>query len=202
MKDSIIKNFFEKKFGKKSVLILEILFKKDLVNENILSKKTKIPINEIRSILYELSSKGLVGFIRKKDKRKGWFIYFWFLKEEETLNKIKEEVIKEIDDYRNKLIQRQKERFYYCNTCKHEVGEEKALAEEFVCPECATPYDIVDNKKFIEEINRNILKREKELLEVQKEINIDKEKSLREKLKKDKTKKIKKKINKKKKSKK
>jgi len=60
--------------GKQAEEIADILDSKKHVNEFLIAKKLGITINQTRNILYKLSDFGLVSFIRKKDKRKGWYI--------------------------------------------------------------------------------------------------------------------------------
>ncbi|MEM4181625.1 MAG: hypothetical protein QXX68_00515 [Candidatus Pacearchaeota archaeon] len=176
MKESFLKNLFERIAGKGALPILEVLLKKKDISEILLSKRTGMPINEIRNFLYKLSSEGIVYFTRKKDKRRGWFIYFWSLNEERSLLKIEEEIIKEIENLKKDLEKRKNERFYKCEICKTEVNEESALEQEFVCPECANTYVIVDKDPFILEIQKNISRKEKQLEEIRKEIYLFKEK--------------------------
>lgn len=188
MRESFLKNLFERIAGKNALPILEVLLKKKDISELLLSKKTGMPINEIRNFLYKLSSEGIVYFTRKKDKRKGWFIYFWSLNEEKSLLKIEEEIIKEIENLKKDLEKRKNERFYKCEICKTEVNEENALEQEFVCPECANAYVIVDKEPFILEIQKNIARKEKQLEEIKKEISLFKEKALKSKEKEEKKK--------------
>ena len=56
---------------------VEILHKKRNVNEFLISKKLDLTINQTRNILYKLLDAGLVKFIRKKDKKKGWLVHLF-----------------------------------------------------------------------------------------------------------------------------
>ncbi len=49
------------------------------VSEFDLAKRAKKDIKVIRKQLYILHTNNLVGFTRKKDKIKGWYIYYWTL---------------------------------------------------------------------------------------------------------------------------
>ncbi len=188
MKENLLRNLVEKISGKQSVEVINLLLKKEGVSENILSKRTKMPVNEIRNILYKLSSEGIVFFNKKKDKRKGWFIYFWSLNQEKALLKIESEIIKEIEELKASLEKRKKGRNYFCPICKNEIDEETGLEQEFVCQECNSPYSLVNNDKIIEELNKNIQRKEKNLIEVRKEIEILESKNKRKTKKKKQTK--------------
>jgi transcription factor E len=63
--------------GKQASDILNLLIGKKDVNEFLIAKKLKLTINQVRNILYKLSNFNLVTFTRKKDKKKGWYTYFW-----------------------------------------------------------------------------------------------------------------------------
>lgn len=175
MKEILLKNLIEKIIDRKGVQIIDILLKKNIVKEEDILKKTKMPINEIRNIFYKLLSEGIVSFIKKKDKKKGWFIYYWSLDEERSLLKIKEELKKEIEELKKDLEIRKKERFYYCDTCKKEIKEEEALESEFICQECASPYRLLDNYQVIQEIQKKIQRKEKNLIDTEREITLLKE---------------------------
>ena len=87
------------------------------------------------NILYKLSADGLVSFIRKKDKRKGWYIYYWTLKTEKCLVKLEQSLIGKIENLKGILNNRETKRFYICKPCLIEVTEEKALEHGFSCEE-------------------------------------------------------------------
>jgi len=63
--------------GEQAVKIVDLLYDKKDINEFLIAKKLGITINQTRNLLYKLSHLGILSSIRKKDKRKGWYIYFW-----------------------------------------------------------------------------------------------------------------------------
>jgi len=91
--------------------IVDILFGKKDVNEFLIARKMELTINQIRNILYKLSAEGLVSFIRKKDKRKGWYIYYWTLKTEKCLVKLEQSLMKKIKGLNEVLNSREIKRF-------------------------------------------------------------------------------------------
>jgi len=163
MQINILKTLTEELAGANSGEIIEILFSKKNVNEFLIAKKMNITINQVRNILYKLSAEGLVSFIRKKDKKKGWYIYYWTLDIEKSLEKIRRELIKKIEKHRQELEIRKSKRFYVCKTCNIEVGEETALEHGFTCNECADVYALSENESQIKEIKSKIAKDEKKL---------------------------------------
>src|SRR3989338_11520661 len=73
----LLKFIVEGLINKQAVPIMDLLSSKKPVNEFTIAEKLGLTINQTRNIIYKLSDFGLVSFTRKKDKRKGWYIYFW-----------------------------------------------------------------------------------------------------------------------------
>lgn len=176
MQVKLLHDLVEEMAGVGTGKIVEILFGKKDVNEFLISKKMEMTINQVRNILYKLSAEGLVTFVRKKDKRKGWYIYYWTLKNEKCLIKIEQSLIKKINDLRAILDNRETKGFYVCKACQIEVNEEKALEDGFTCEECAEVYELSDNSSMIRDTKSKITRTEKDLNMIQGELE-----SLREK---------------------
>jgi len=142
--------------GKQASDILGLLIGKKDVNEFLIAKKINLTINQVRNILYKLANFNLVSFTRKKDRRKGWYTYFWTLDSEKSLELLADKLKKEIESLNQQLKSREMKRFYLCNTCKTEVGEETALLHNFACQECGEIYVLADKKKVMEDLAREI----------------------------------------------
>jgi len=155
-----------------SGLIVDILFDKKDINEFLIAKKMNLTINQVRNILYKLSAEGLVSFTRKKDKKKGWYIYFWTLNAEKCLLRIEKELIKKMEELKQLLRDRETKRYYLCKGCNIELTEEKALEHDFSCEECAEVYTLVDNTNAIRDIKGKITKKENELKGIRDELAI------------------------------
>jgi transcription factor E len=156
--------------GENTGRIVEILFKKKDVNEFLIAKKMNLTINQVRNILYKLSADNLVSFIRKKDKRKGWYIYYWTLDTEKCLTKLEGSLKDKIKGLEEMLGARETKRYYVCKDCDIEVGEEKALEHGFSCEECANIYELNDNTKSIREAKTRITRTAKNLELIQAEL--------------------------------
>jgi len=70
MQLGLIKEIVSGIIGKEGEKIVDILYKKKNVNEFLISKKLSMTINQTRNLLYKLSDRGLIHFIRKKDRKK------------------------------------------------------------------------------------------------------------------------------------
>lgn len=157
--------------GKQSEDVVDLLDSKKHVNEFIIAKKLDITINQTRNILYKISDHGLISSIRKKDKRKGWYTYFWKIEVMKSLEFLKELVVKRLGQVRSQVNSRETKEFYVCEQCNVEVNEETALLREFICNECGEVFTIKDNSKLINEFKREEDKLEKKLALINEEID-------------------------------
>jgi len=162
--------------GKNAEKIVDLIDSKKYVNEFIIAKKLEITINQTRNILYKLSDYGLVSSIRKKDKKKGWYTYFWKIENLKSLEFLKGILEKRINQLSNQIRTRESKQFYVCNTCNIEFNEENALLYDFTCNECGGIFSMKDNTKVLREFSKNRNKFQNELEFVEKEIQKEKEK--------------------------
>ncbi|MEK6914504.1 MAG: hypothetical protein AABW83_02530 [Nanoarchaeota archaeon] len=181
---NILKTVVEDLINKQSATIIDLLSGNKNVNEFSIAKNLKLTINQTRNILYKLSDFGIVSFIRKKDKRKGWYIYFWTLNTHQALSLLSENLNKKLENLKNQLKNRTEERHYICNTCSIEVNEETALLNNFTCPECEEVYQLTNNSDIIKDLQNKINRIEKEIEMVSLEKKIEEEKINKEKEKK------------------
>jgi len=170
MQVKLLHDLVEEMAGENTGRIVEILFGKKDVNEFLIAKKMELTINQVRNILYKLSAEGLVSFIRKKDKRKGWYIYYWTLKTEKCLVKLESSLMNKINSFDHVLKSRETKRFYVCKPCGIEVSEEKALEHGFSCEECAEVYELSDNSGPIRDTKARITRTQKDLELIQGEL--------------------------------
>ena len=108
--------------GKQSEEIADLLDSKKHVNEFIIAKKMDITINQTRNILYKLSDYGLVSSIRKKDKRKGWYTYFWKIEIVKCLEFLKGILEKKMEQIDHQIKNREAKQFYHCEKCNIEFS--------------------------------------------------------------------------------
>jgi transcription factor E len=162
--------------GKFAEEIVDLLDGKKYINEFIIAKKLNLTINQTRNILYKISDQGLVSFIRKKDKRKGWYTYFWRIEILKSLEFLRGSITKKIEQVNHQIKSRETKEFYVCETCNIEFSEENALVHNFVCNECGNIVSRKDNHSAIKEYNKDLDKLKKELELVESEYQIEREK--------------------------
>ena len=159
--------------GKQFENIVDLIDSNEHINEFLIAKKLNLTINQTRNILYKISNEGLVSSLRKKDKRKGWYTYYWKLDILKSLEFLKEEIKKKIFELQREIKEREKKIYYYCSMCNLEVSEEEALGTNFYCNECGNVYSIKNNMPFINELRKEINRLDDKLKIVDKEIEIE-----------------------------
>jgi transcription initiation factor TFIIE subunit alpha len=163
--------------------IVELLYGKKNINEFLISKKLKLTINQTRNILYRLADEGLVGFVRKKDAKKGgWYTYYWTLNSGKGLLKFRENLQKNIAELQQHLAQRRTGRFFSCKNCELEFTEEGALTNNYTCPECGQVLEAKDLSVELAQIEKDIVRLRMQLQAVESEVQVisDKETKARE----------------------
>ena len=169
--------------SKQAEEIVDLLDTKKHINEFTIAKKLDLTINQTRNILYKISDQGLVSFIRKKDKRKGWYTYFWKIEILKSLEFLKENILKKINQLEGQIKSRETKRFYVCERCHIELSEENALLYDFTCNECGALFVVKDNQKMLRELKKSLGALNKDLGFVQAEIDKEREKLDKEKIK-------------------
>jgi len=162
--------------GKQAEDIVDLLDTKKYINEFVIAKKLDLTINQTRNILYKISDHGLVSYIRKKDKKKGWYTYFWKIEILKSLEFMKSNLLKKIDQLEHKIKSRETKRFYICERCNLELSEENALLYNFTCNECGDILALKDNTKFVREMKKSLEKLKKDLVFLEEEMKKEIEK--------------------------
>ena len=175
MIDTFLKEVIDYVAGKLAENITQILSAKKYVNEFLIAKKIGLTINQTRNILYKLSNSGLVSSIRKKDKKKGWYTYFWKIEALKSMEFLSQVLLKQIEQINHQINSRESKQFYICERCNLELAEEKALFYNFICNECGEVFKIKDNSKLLKDLKRNLEKIKNKLSLIDKEIEKEKE---------------------------
>lgn len=162
--------------GKPGEPIVTLLEEEKYINEFIIAKKLDLTINQTRNILYKISDQGLVSSIRKKDKKKGWYTYFWKIEVLKSLEFLRELLVKNLTQLRNQIKSRETKRFYVCERCNIEFNEENAMLHDFTCNECGEVFTVKDNEKVVREFKKNEEKIVNKLKLVEEQIVLEKAK--------------------------
>ena len=186
MHHKLLKEIIREIVGENAENLLALLEDKENVNEFFIAKKMNLTINQVRNMFYKLSNFGLVSFSRKKDKRKGWYTYFWTLDISKSLEHLRNNLDAETEKLRAEMERRKHERFYYSPNVDIEYSEEDALQHDFIDPESGEVLQLKDNGEAIARIGKDIDKIRLvlnelnfELAEIQKKEDKIKEKKLK-----------------------
>ena len=156
--------------GKQAETVADLLDTKKYINELLIAKKLDITINQARNVLYKLSDEGLVSYIRKKDKKKGWYTYFWKIEPFKALNFLKNDTLKRLELVNHQIQSRQTKVFYICERCNIEFTEENALLHDFACVECGDVLTMMDSSKILKDLTKEFSRLQKKLSEINSEI--------------------------------
>ncbi len=136
---------------------------KDDVNEYEIAEALKIPIQALRNTIYQFEKHNLLSTNRKKDRKKGWYIYYLTLNEPEmeySIGKLKREKLNKLKSILEKETSQE---IYTCpNNCTR-IGTEEALENQFLCKECGEVLQLENNQKRITNLKSSIEKLEEEL---------------------------------------
>jgi len=136
--------------------LLKALKNKKNVSEFKLAEQVKTEINLVRNMLYRLYHANLVTFTRKKDKKKGWYIYYWTF----NLKRVKFLMVdlkkKKLEKLYERLNREKNSFFYVCKNGCMRLDFEQATSFEFKCPECGNIMYPEDNTETIEKIKKDI----------------------------------------------
>jgi len=177
--------------GEEGLPLVKELSGKENISEFDLADKVKKDIKIVRKMLYLLYNHNLVSFTRKKDKQKGWYIYYWTLLPESirfSYLKRKKELLQRLEQ---RLEEESKELFFVCpNNCLR-LNFDQSMDFEFHCPECGDLISQDDNdekksslRKKIDETKKELesmmvvhKERKKETKENKKEVKVKKRKA-------------------------
>lgn len=171
MLDQFLKEIVVITVGKQAEPIAELLNNKKHINEFMIAKKLNLTINQTRNILYKLSDFGIISSLRKKDKKKGWYTYYWRFEIMKCLLFLKELLVKRLDELDKEIIERQKKVFYGCESCGLEYTQEEAMLKDFTCDECGQIFSTKDDAKYLKELAKSKEKIQERLAQVEVELS-------------------------------
>ncbi len=150
--------------GKDALVILRSIWGKKNVSEFKIAEKLNQNINQIRNVLYRMSEHNLVSFTRKKDKTKGWYIYYWTFDERQAKNLHTFLKRKKLEDLKRVLEEQKAEDvIYLCKSDFIKFRLNEALENDFKCPECGK---VLAEEKVVldvEKVKKEIASLEQEL---------------------------------------
>ncbi|MDP1694893.1 MAG: hypothetical protein Q8L34_05120, partial [Candidatus Woesearchaeota archaeon] len=119
--------------GDDVLALLRLILGKSNVSEFKIAEKLNITVNQVRNMLYRLNEHNLVAFTRKKDKEKGWYIYFWTFDTFNARQLIIERKQKKIAELKRMINEENTTGMYVCPSRCIRVNAQQALDLEYKC---------------------------------------------------------------------
>lgn len=154
--NNIIKAVVDEVAGQDVVPLVMKLKNRKNVSEFKLAENIEEEINATRNKLYRLFENNLVHFTRKKDRKKGWYVYYWTfnLKQVKFLHySLKKQRLEKLKE---RLKREKSEQFYLCNDKCIRLDFDQAINFNFKCPECGHLVELQDNKEEVKMIEKEI----------------------------------------------
>lgn len=142
--------------GEKGLEIIKHIKTKDHISEFVIAEKVNLEINKTRNILYKLFHYNLVSFIRKKDKTKGWYVYYWILNKD-NIHYVIEKYLRERISHLTEQIERERNDIFFI--CPHKcmrLNFDKATEFNYQCPECGELLSEDDKKERVEKMEKEV----------------------------------------------
>ena len=157
MKDvnAVIFGFLEELLGEGGVEVASTIYDNEYTDEEI-AKETGIRVNTVRKVLYRLYDNRLASYRRTRDKKTGWYIYYWKM----DLNKASEIMRNLEQEYLQKLLQtleyERNNMFFKCDNGCNKVVFDIASEHDFRCPECQGTLSYCDNSSIVQNLEDQI----------------------------------------------
>jgi len=151
-----IEHMIRKISGDLGLSFYKALKGKENINEFDIAESLKVTINQLRNIIYKFDEYSLLSTTRKKDRKKGWYIYFLTFREDEAKKvviKIKKDLINEME---KKLRIEESNQFYVCPRKCGRAVIENAMENQFLCTECGELQILEENSKNINQIKNEV----------------------------------------------
>lgn len=149
--------------GPDVIPLVNALKNKKNVSEFVIADEIDIEINATRNMLYRLYNANLVSFTRKKDKKKGWYIYYWTFNPNRVKDLFVDLKLRRLDMIRERLEREKSSHFFVCPDRCIRLDFEQATDFGFKCPECGKLLSEDDNCKKIKELEKELANLEKEI---------------------------------------
>ena len=163
LSNKLVQDVVSQVAGEDVVSLVRVLKNKKNVSEFKLAESIKQEVNTTRNMLYRLYDSNLVSFVRRKDKKKGWYIYYWTF----NLKRVKYLAIelkkKRLEALTERFAREKSGQFYICGDGCIRLDFEQAMNFEFMCTECGKLIDLEDNTKKIKKIEVEMKKLKTEL---------------------------------------
>jgi transcription factor E len=167
-----VKEFLIGVVGEEGVGLVRNLSRVRQIDEFKLAKKLKMEVNVVRSLLYKLYSQKIVSFTKRRDRRKGWWIYIWKLHPEKLASIIVRKRKEELKRIGEKLASIEALHLFQCKRCRTRINYERAMETNFTCSICGRVLAAIDTSEIKENLKREARRIEKEIEKLRKRYSL------------------------------
>ena len=152
----VVEEIISQVAGKDVMPLVKLLKHKKNVSEFKLAESIRKEINLTRNMLYRLYDANLVSFIRKKDKKKGWYIYYWTLNQHRMKDLVKNLKKEKLERLKERYGREKTTQFYICPNKCIRLDFDQSTEFDFKCPECGELLNLEDNTKTLKNLEKEI----------------------------------------------
>ncbi len=150
-----------------AAVIAELRRKPDY-SEFKLAEALGMEVNEVRNFLYKLHNASLASFIKKKDNKIGWYIYYWTFHDECAAPFLASQKKAEVESLKEKISRENKSSFFSCKNRCASLDFDKSFEFSFRCPECGNLVEQEDSELRVKGWEKEADKFEKEICVLEK----------------------------------
>jgi len=170
LSNKIIEDAVVEAAGEDVLPLINALKNKKNISEFKLAENIKQEINTTRNMLYRLYQANLVSFIRRKDKQKGWYIYYWTFKPKRIKYLILELKKKRFEKLKERLDRETGNDFFMCKNKCMRLNFDQAVDFSYKCPECGSIMEQENNDEKVKDIKKEMKDLEKDVYPGKKSI--------------------------------
>jgi transcription initiation factor TFIIE subunit alpha len=156
LSNDLIHNVVLQVAGEDVIPLVKALKNKKNISEFKLAENIGQEINITRNMLYRLYHANLVSFTRRKDKQKGWYIYYWTFKTKMIKFLLTDLKKKKIEALTERITREKANFFFMCSTQCMRLNFDQAVDFNYKCPECGIIMNQVDNQEKIVELEKEL----------------------------------------------
>ena len=161
--DKLVDDFISEVIGKDVLELVQYLKKRQNVSEFKLAEHFNLTVNQIRNMLYRLYAHNLVDFTRKKDKKKGWYIYYWDFYLKRAFDAALAHKEKRLGVLKELLKREETGQYFSCPDNDVRLEFERAIEHGFKCPECDKVLVQDNNSRKVQRLTKTIEELEEEV---------------------------------------
>ncbi len=155
--------------GQEGLPLIRELIGKENISEFDLASKAKMDIKQVRKMLYLFYNSNMVAFTRKKDKIKGWYIYYWTIMPENVRFNYVKRKHEQLERLHQRVEEEGREIFFTCpNRCVR-LNFDQSMDFEFHCPECGELVSQDNSEQRLAEYKKTIAQIESDLEQIKEQ---------------------------------